>query len=858
MSTPRCCADEVYRNDGVPAHPGSIPDLVGNRSLVKQPSFADTNAPDTELKRLKAMTRVFTSAGMLACCASIFCPGARLYAQGTAVASGVQQLPTAVVEATAIAGSAMDADKVPGNVQTLSAADLSRTGSASLTGAMDDRLGSINLNDNLDDPFQPDILYRGFEASPVLGTPQGLAVYQNGVRINEAFGDTVNWDLFPDIAINRVTLVSSSPVYGLNALGGGISISMKDGFSYQGADAEVSGGSFGNHAAAVQFGANAGGWGLYLAGNAVQSTGWREFSEDSLRQLYAVLSAHNELGSLDLSFTRSDNQLDGKGAVPVQELGVSRALIFTSPQSNINRLNFLTLNGTLKATDTWSLQSVLYYRQYQQLVQNGNTTNYTACTGEDEAGLLCQPDQVTPLTGPAGQTLPDVSPGGAVPIGENDSEAISAFGRGAALQSTDSAQLFGLRNAFTVGAALDYARLDFSSGAAVGLISPQLLVLPSSLIVDTTESEQNAAIAAGNTAISATPVGLAGINRNVGAYVTETLDLTPAFSLTASGRYNTATIDLKDQLGTNLTGINRYTHFNPAVGGTYRLLPTVTVYAGIAQNARTPTASEIECSNPVQPCLLPSNLAGDPPTLRQVIAHTLEFGLRGRISAASAGRDVFTWNVGAFRTNLDDDIYGIATSLSTGFFQNIGATRRQGLEAGVNYQGTAWSSYLNYSYVDACFESPLLLPSPSNPLQDANGNIQVEPGDRLPGIPQHRIKAGADVAVLSNWSVGATVRFVSNQYYFGDASNQNAPLPSYTVLGFRTSFKPVHWLEVYGHIDNLLDAHYATYGTLSDPTGVGAPGVPVAGVTNGPGVDNRFQSPAAPFAVFGGFRASFH
>jgi iron complex outermembrane receptor protein len=373
-------------------------------------------------------------------------------------------------------------------------------------------------------------------------------------------------------------------------------------------------------------------------------------------------------------------------------------------------------------------------------------------------------------------------------------------------------------------------------------------------MVETAEAEQNAAIAAGDTAISATPVSLTGINRNVGIYATDTLNLSPAFSLTASGRYNTDTVDLQDQLGTNLTGTNHYSHFNPAVGAAYKLLPTLTAYAGIAQNTRTPTASEIECSNPVQPCLLPSNLAGDPPTLRQVVAHTLEFGLRGRTPSASVGGSALAWNLSAFRTNLDDDIYGISTSVSSGFFQNIGATRRQGIEAGLNYQSATWSSYLNYSYVDARFESPLLLPSASNPFQDEHGNIQVQPGDRLPGIPQHRIKAGADFAVLPNWSIGATVRFVGDQYYFGDESNQLAPMPSYTVLGLRSSYRPAHWFEVFAHIDNLLDAKYATYGILSDPTGVGAPGVPVNGVTNGPGVDNRFQSPAAPFAVYGGIR----
>jgi iron complex outermembrane receptor protein len=786
-------------------------------------------------------------AGILTCYAIALWPGMPVHADDSPLAGNGQQLQTVVVEATAIPGAAVDADKIPGDVQSLSGSDLSRDGSANLTGAMDSRLGSININDTLDDPFQPDILFRGFEASPVLGTPQGLAVYQNGVRINEAFGDTVNWDLFPDLAINRVALVSSSPVYGLNALGGGIAISMKDGFSYQGSDMELSGGSFGNHAAALQYGANSGRFGIYVAGNVLENTGWRPYSDDSLRQLYAVASVRTERATLDLSYTRGDNQMDGQGPAPVQEMAVNRSLVFTGPQTNINRLNFVTLNDTFKATDTWSLQSVLYYRQYQQVVSNGNTTDYSSCTTAATADELCQSDGTTPVTNSAGAPLPDISNGGAQVIGENDFETINTYGRGAALQTSDNQTIAGHGNVFTAGAALDYAELNFFSGTQVGTINSQLFVNSSNLIVDTPESSP----------WGANPVNLKGINRNVGVYFTDTFDVTQALSLTASGRYNSATVGIQDLRGVALTGDNRFTHFNPALGGTYKVLPTLTAYAGFAENTRTPTASEIECSNPLTPCLLPTNLAGDPPNLKQVIAHTFEFGLRGRIAAATTGAGTVTWSVSAFRTNLDDDIYGIATSVSTGYFQNIGSTRRQGVEADLNYQGAACSAYLNYSYVDATFESPLLLPSPSNPFQDANGNIQVEPGDHLPGIPQHRIKAGLDYKVLQQWIVGASVRFVSDQYYFGDESNQNAPMPSYQVFGLHSSYQVTRWLQVFGHIDNLLNAKYATYGVFSDPSGIGAPGIPANGVTNGPGVDNRFLSPAYPFAIYGGVRITF-
>jgi len=767
---------------------------------------------------------------------------------GAAVPAGNEPLPTVVVTATALPGTTIDIDKIPGNVQLLDAADLSREGSASLTGALNSTLSSINVNDDLDDPFQPDILYRGFEASPVLGTPQGLAVYQNGVRINEAFGDTVNWDLFPDIAIKQVELVSASPVYGLNALGGAISVTMKNGFSYQGADLELSGGSYGQRAVTAQYGVNSGIFGFYVAGRALDWDGWRESSGDRMRDLYAVASLQTDRGTLDLSFTRANNTMNGQGAAPVQELAVSRSSVFTGPQTNSNTLDFLTLNGALQLDDGWSLQTVLYDREFSQTVSNGNTTNYAACT--NIAGILCQPDGVTPLTNANGQSLPDISDGGTVSIGENDFERIQAWGRGAALQASETGALLGFENQLTLGAAIDYAATRFYTGAQIGVLNAQLLVLPSTLIVDTPENSP-----AANANGDPVPVSVDSVNKNLGAFLTDTFNFTRDFAVTASGRYNVAHVDLADQLGTDLSGHNRFVHFNPALGATYRVLPTVTLYGGISKNTRTPTASEIECSNPATPCLLPTNLAGDPPNLRQVVSTTAELGLRGKIKALRGGQ--VSWNLGAFRTLLHDDIFGIATSVSQGFFENIGDTRRQGFEAGIQYRSDAWSGYANYSLVQATFQSPLTVPSPSNPYQDALGDIQVEPGDHLPGIPEHRLKLGGDYQIFAAWSAGATLNFVSSAYYVGDESNQLAPIPGYTTVNLHSVYKPAAHVEFFASINNLFNRHYATWGILSDPTGVGAPGVPANGVTNGPGIDNRFLSPAAPFEAFGGMRLTF-
>ncbi len=765
----------------------------------------------------------------------------------------IAPLPRVLVEATAIPGNALDIDKFPGTVQVLDARALSRDGSASLTRALNSDLSSINVNDNLDDPFQPDILYRGFEASPVLGTPQGLAVYQNGVRINEAFGDTVNWDLIPDIAIDRVELASLSPVYGLNALGGGIAVTMKNGFTYDGSDLEISGGSFGQHSVALQYGAHSEHLAFYVAGRGLDQTGWRLFSDDVVRQWYTVLSARNESGSLDLSYAGADNRLGGQSAAPVQELNLGRGLVFTGPQANDNRLEFFTLNGAWNLTDAWAVQPVLYYRQYQQRIANGNTSDYTACANSADLGSLCEPDGTTPVTNLGGAVLPDISDGGKIPIGENDLESIATYGRGAALQTTEDTPFWSHDNQFAAGATVDYALVNFYSGTEVGVINSQLIVEPSNLIVDTPESSY-----AGEQ-FGATPVSLQSSERTYGFYATDTFDLLPVLSLTGSGRYNVTALDLKDRLGSNLTGDNRYSHFNPAFGFTYRPSPSLTAYAGASANARTPTASEIECSNPLKPCLLPSDLAGDPPTLRQVMAKTVEFGLRGHSTpvAAAGTASQLTWNLGVFRTSLHDDIYGIATSVSQGFFENIGATRRQGVEAGLKYATEQWSVFANYSFVAATFESALTLPSPSNPDQDANGDIQVEPGDRLPGIPRHRLKTGLDYHAGSGWSVGGTLLVVSDQYYFGDESNQNASMAGYHVVGMHAGYRAGTHLELFASIDNLLNAKYATYGILSDPTGVGAPGVPADGISNGPGVDDRFQSPAAPFSLHGGLRLTF-
>jgi iron complex outermembrane receptor protein len=741
-----------------------------------------------------------------------------------------------VIGASPLPGSYIDADKLPSTNRTLSSQDVSRSGTPSVTSALNEQLGSVNINDDLDDPFQPDILFRGFEASPVLGTPQGLAVYQNGVRINEAFGDTVNWDLFPDIAINRVDVMSANPVYGLNALGGAVVLTMKNGFTYQGGEAELSGGSWGQRQLSLQYGAQIGPWGVYAAGRALEEDGWREFSPDSLRQFYSTVGYHQGPVTLDLSFTGANNRLSGESPTPVQELAVGRNLVFTSPQTNINELEFITLNGGYEVSDRLSFQANAYYREFHQSVVNGNTTDYTACTGDDYAGAMCQADGATPITDPKGNPISDLSQGGTLPIGENDFEQIRSVSVGGSLQMTNSHDIFGYTNHFVAGGSIDSDSTDFHSSAELGVVNPALQVTYSGIFVATPE----------DTGWTATPVSLYATNRYYGAFLSDTFDVTEGLSVTASGRYNYAEVDLHDQIGTDLSGNNHYSSFNPALGFADKVTDLVTVYGGYSQGSRVPTPGEIECSDPTAPCLLPSSLSADPPNLKQVISRTVEAGLRG------SWRDL-TWNADLFRTNVHDDIYGVATSLSTGWFQNIGGTRRQGAELGARYRIDGTSVFLDYSYVDATFQSDLLMNSPSNPFRDANGNIQVTKGDRLPGVPRHRLKAGADQEVLPGFVVGGMVSWVSDSFYRGDEANLMSPLAGYAVVNLHSSYDITKWATLTLRIENALNAHYATFGVLGDPTGINAPGIP----TNGSYVDTRFQSPGAPISAFGGVKVRF-
>ena len=710
-------------------------------------------------------------------------------------------------------------------------------------------LPGVSLGDQTGNAFQRDLDYRGFKASPVQGTPQGLAVYQNGVRINESWGDVVNWDFIPEKAIDRLTLFPNNPVFGLNAIGGALSIQMKNGFTYHGVEGELFGGSFGR----VQAGAQAGGQkdnvSAYAAFESAYDRGWRDFSNSShINRMYVDVGARNDDTEMHINFTGADNVLGNVTATPIQLLNQSWSSVYTNPQ--FTHLQLAMLNATLNHnfSDTWSFQGNFYVRGFRQSHIDGNGTEVAACDADPTT--LCIGDGL-PVFGPAnGPPTPNTL--GTAFLGEVDRNRVKTTTWGGTSQLTNTDQLFGHNNHVVMGVSLDRGFTNFTATSELGTIDPNtLFVTGTGVFINQPDA-------------GLSPVDLRATNTYTGVYATDTFDVTNRLSVTAGGRFNLAQINLEDQTGTNplLNSSNQFQRFNPVIGATYKITPNLTAYAGYSEANRAPTPLELGCSDPNHPCMLDSFLVADPP-LKQVVAHTVEAGFRGGYGT-NAKTGVLTWGLGVFHTLSDDDIIQVASPLGVnnfGFFQNAGKTLRQGIEAKMNYQYASWNVYANYTYVDATYQSPITLFSPNNPnaLTDPNNAdvsfVNVTPGNHIPGIPAQRFKAGVEY-VADVWKVGADLNVVGSQYLIHDDTNQSPKVPAYAVLNLHASYHVTPNIELFGLINNALNQHYYAAGAFFQTGGFASatPGVPnlMAQLT-----DPRTFVPGAPLAAYAGIRARF-
>ena len=260
-------------------------------------------------------------------------------------------------------GLGLTKEEIPGNVQSISAKEIKEAHALSLTDLMNRKLQSVTVNDYQGNPFQMDVQYRGFTAGPQIGTPQGLSVFFDGIRVNEPFGDVVNWDMIPMNALAGVDVFpGSNPIFGLNTLGGAFTLKTKDGFNNAGFDADILAGSFGRKQLQVEGGWNNGTIGLFAAGNFFLEDGWRKNSPSKVNQLFTKASFRGDKLDLNLSTLLVKTDLVGNGLIPTQMYQQDREAVFTSPDTTKNQLAQFQLSGSYFLSDSFTVTGQVYRR----------------------------------------------------------------------------------------------------------------------------------------------------------------------------------------------------------------------------------------------------------------------------------------------------------------------------------------------------------------------------------------------------------------------------------------------------------------------------------------------------------------
>jgi len=782
--------------------------------------------------------------------------GTARLAAGTLIAAGMLGTPGVdaradaaaegeiVVIGVAPAGAGIPLARVPANVQVLSSEEVGRPGAENLSEGLSRRLGAVSAVDSLGNPLQQGVTLRGFTAAPALGEPQGVAVYQGHMRANEAFGDVVQWDLLPVFAIDGVQVVpGSSPTYGLNAIGGSVELTMKDGFRAPGARAEGALGSFGRRSAVAEAGGSDGAFGWYAGADWVRDRGWRDRSPSRIRRAHADVAWRGGASELGLGLTGAASELSGNGPAPADLLAEDRDAVFTYPDRTDSRLFAAALRGSTEVAEGMVLQGGAFHRRLRRGTVNGDQAEFEECgefvglvpgfTAPD--GALCFGAEVEEEEdGVEVEGEPEVllDPSGA-PVLDLEEEPDAVFNTtrtrtrtwGASGQLVWTGSLAGRENVLVLGGTADHARTGYASGSSLGTLGEDRGVT-------------SLDVGIGNDAFN---VGLKTRSLLLGAYASDTWSVTPDLHLSGALRWNGADLKLRDRIGTALDGDHSYSRLNPGVGATWNAGPGLTLYAAYNESNRVPTPAELSCADPERPCRFPNAFLADPP-LDDVEARTLEAGLRGE--AAAAGMEV-RWSLAAFRTRNSDDIIFISAGpiIGTGYFDNVGATERRGVELSVSGEAGRVGWYASYAHVRATFRSAFAIQAPDNPEADEDGEIPVEPGDRIPGVPLHSLKLGGSVAVTDALRLGADLTASSSRPLRGDEANLTDPVGGFVTVGLEASYR-IGPAELFGRVGNLFGAKYETFGIFGEAEELGFG-------------DPRFLSPGAPRTVLVGVKASF-
>ncbi len=757
---------------------------------------------------------------------------------------GTQSSRVDVVAATPLAGTDLNKDQIAGPVQTATAADIESSGALDLSDFMNRRLNGVSLNETQGNPYQPDVNFRGYTASPLLGTPEGISVYLDGVRQNQPFGDVVSWDLIPKNAISELTLLSGSdPLFGLNTLGGAISVQTKDGVTHPALEGTATYGSSGRKAVQGSYGGGkATGFNWFLAGNGFHESGWRLSSPSDVRQGFVRLGWRTD--KTDLAFTTSYayNTLTGNGLQDYRLLAANYSSVYTIPDRIADRSPSFNLiaRHTFNPSVTFTGNAWFRNIRTEGINPNFNTdslgNNIYQPNATEQAALTAAGYTGVPASGATAANTPFPKWRCiANALAQNDPDercdAVTIYSKEVENDYGFSGQITWVtsphigHNQFAAGATLDRGSVGYTQNTAYGYLNPNYTITN---------------VPAWQDGSTANPidsrVNLHGLIPNWSLYFTDTLTLARTVNVTVSGRYNRETINNADRLNPiagpgSLTGDYIYQRFNPAVGITWSPIPTVNVYARYSQGSRAPTSIELGCADPANPCSLPNALSSDPP-LQQVVTDTWEVGLRGKPETSFIHN--LTWNAGAFRAENHNDILFVSSvELGTGYFQNFAKTRREGVDADLNGRIGRVTWGLDYTFLEATYQSDAVLNGSANNTSDSalsgfpglDGNIYVHPGNRIPLIPKQTGKAFASFAATKRLVFDLSEVTVSSSYARGNENNAYKAdgvyylgpgvSPGYAISNFLAHYDLTKHLQLRVQLDNLFNKQYYTVAQLA-------------------------------------------
>jgi outer membrane receptor protein involved in Fe transport len=805
------------------------------------------------------------------------------------MAIGAASATVDVVATTPLPGSDLPVRQTPAAIQTGTERDIENSAAMDLSDFLNRRLSGVNINENQGNPFQPDVSYRGYTASPLLGTPQGLSVYLDGVRLNQPFGDVVSWDLIPRLAISDVAVVpGSNPLFGLNTLGGAVSVETKDGRQTPGASVALNAGSFGRRLVEGEYGGvRASGFNWYVTGDLLHENGWRVASPSDVRQVFSKIGWQGATTALELTSAYSDNSLSGNGLQEQRFLARDYASAYTLGDVTTNRSPFFNLRVRHAGTSalTFSANAYVRYLRTDTINPNLNTNSLDEAvyqpTAADQAALTAAGYTGFPASGAnasntpfpywrcLAQALQKDEPlekcNGVIINGET-----TQYNYGFSGQTTWTTAPGGHRQQLTAGAAWDRSTVTFEQSTQFAYINPDYTLTPVNAFEDGSTNHNGDPVD--------TRVNLRGVPQTWSLYATDVLSLGTAWSLNVSGRYNRIGIANDDRLNPgggsgSLSGHYVFQRFNPAAGLTFSPSTDMTAYAGYGEGSRAPTAIELGCADPANPCNLPNALVSDPP-LRQVVTRTVEAGLRGN------WRDTITWSVAWFWAQNHDDLLFVASpQTGNGYFKNFGETRRTGLETHLSGRIGRVMLGGNYTLLNATYQSPEAIGGSANSANDAalsgapglDGLIRIQPGDTIPLIPQHLLKAYVDLQATDKLSIDLGGVAASRALARGNENNLSQPdgryylgpgtSPAYAVVNAGVRYRVRRGVQLFAQINNLFDHHYYTAAQLG-PTGFTDQGTfiarPFPAVKGSfPIVHATFYAPGALIGAWGGLRLTF-